>query len=249
LTGYVKRSLGFFSDVLARVLLGLVVLFLRACAVPVRRLLKKPSKKRSTSSRFDSIFLEEGRGVPVPFLRALARRESNMNPKEQKGPAWGLMQVGISPAAGDVLKSYNKRRGTSYTPQDMLNPILNVRVASDLLARIVRLYEALGLVQDWENANYVGLVVAGWNSGYSQKAGTARAIKAIKARGESLTLDAVYREAERDPEITRHLRNPKKQKWQRSVVASFFDEADVPPVMEEMKWLPLVLMLLALSSR
>ena len=70
------------------------------------------SPKNSEVGPFDKIFLAEGQGIPVPYLRALAKRESNNNPREQKGPAWGLLQVGVSPKAGDVLKGYNKRYGT-----------------------------------------------------------------------------------------------------------------------------------------
>jgi soluble lytic murein transglycosylase-like protein len=204
-----------------------------------------------TPSTFDEIFDAEGNGLPVAFLRALAKRESNNNPSEATGPAWGLLQVGIHKNAGNVLKSYNERFGTDYAKHDMLDPRLNVRVASELLARIVRMYEAEGIKADWDNGNFVGLVVAGWNSGYSKKQGTTRAIRELKALGIPITLAAVYKRAEDNHALTKHLRSPKKQKWQRSVVASFRRESGKSPNPDgekdgSIEWVPLLLLLLAL---
>src|SRR5690242_9375986 len=38
---------------------------------------------------YDALFAEYGNGIPVPYLRALAWRESGMSPRETRGPAWG----------------------------------------------------------------------------------------------------------------------------------------------------------------
>ena len=220
----------------------------------------KPQKSRRLSSagesssvgEFDKIFEEEGRGLPVPFLRALARRESGNNPSDAKGPAWGLLQVGIDARAGNVLKSYNERTGTAYIPRDMLDPTLNVRVAADLLSRIVELYKVEGLEADWTNGNWVGLVVAGWNAGYSRKAGVIKVIRHLKTAGIPVTLEAVYMQTPKagaGKGFVKRMGQQKRRKWTRSVVASTFKEQGRPPTLkskEKTEWLPLMLALLLL---
>ena len=219
-------------------------------SLPLRRKSATSSNGlQMSTSQFDKIFEQEGRGLPVPFLRALAKRESNMNPLDANGPAWGLMQVGIDKRAGNVLSEYNRRNSSSLAKSDMLDPRLNVRVAADLLARIVAMYKSEGIQEDWDNANFVGLVVAGWNSGYSKASGTTRAIRELKELGIPISLAAVYKRADLDHAITKHLRNPKKQRWQRSVVASYFEELGKPLSSESKgnnEWLPIAMLLLFL---
>jgi len=201
---------------------------------------------------FDRIFLEEGRGIPLPFLRALAYRESRNNPKQATGPAWGLLQVGIDKRAGNVLKSYNQRFGTDYTKQDMLNPRLNVIVASELLARIVKMFIAEGLEPNWQNGNWIGLVTAAWNAGYSRKAGVVKVIRYLKKEGIPVTLSAVYHNAKAaggGKGFVKRMKQPKRQRWHRAVVASTFKEQGIPASLEtegQNEWLPLLLALLLL---
>lgn len=203
---------------------------------------------KPATRKFDEIYEQEGQGLPVAFLRSLAQRESASNPQEQSGPAWGLLQVGIDSRAGNVLQSYNARHGTTLAPLDMLDPRLNVRVASDLLARIVEMYSRVGVKEDWSNGNFVGLVVAGWNSGYSRKAGTLRVISCLQRKNIPITLAAVYRNAEACG-ATRHLSNPRKQKWQRSVVASFLEAGEGPARSKrESEWLPLLMLAFVLMQ-
>lgn len=202
-----------------------------------------------TSQKYDKIFAREGHGLPVPFLRALAKRESNLNPKNNKGPAWGLLQVGINANAGNVLSSYNHRHGTSLTKTDMLDPAKNVRVASDLLSRIVAMYEREGIETDWSNGNFIGLVVAGWNSGYSAKAGTVKVVRHLVKSGLPVTHANVFAHSEAAG-ATRHLRNPKKLAWQKSVIALALKEfgkgADTIDEGNNATWLPLMLLVLLL---
>jgi len=207
----------------------------------------------TTTRKFDKIYEEEGRGLPVPFLRALAKRESGSNPKNAKGPAWGLLQVGIDARAGNVLKSYNERMGTAYKPTDMLDPKLNVRVAADLLSRILELYKAEGLEADWTNGNFIGMFAAGWNAGYSRKAGMVKLIRYMKAQNASLTLANAYKlapESGAGKGFIKRMGQPHRQKWTRSVVSSTFEEQGRPPSLnkkeEGTSWLPLMLALLLL---
>lgn len=256
MAGFVKSSLVGLLDVLARLLSALAACYLALRGRNARMaragrwtLSPKPSQSSNPVGPFDNIFLAEGKGIPVPYLRALAKRESNNNPREASGPAWGLLQVGINENAGNVLKSYNERHGTSYSKEDMLDPTLNVRVAAELLARIVANYKRLGIEPNWMNPNFVGLVTAGWNSGWSNKGGTGKVVLYLRESGRDVTLENVYRYAQ-EANATRHLSNPKKQKWQRSVVARYFSEANLP-LSEEGKgnWTPLLLMLLLVLSQ
>lgn len=175
------------------------------------------------TTAFDSIFRRYAGGVPVNYMRALSKRESNMNPAEARDPAWGLMQ--IVPVARE---SYNKRHGTSYSQADLLNPEVNVKIGADLLNRIVASYKANhsdvpNLRPNWANPEFVSLVTAGWNSGYSERSGVGAVARWLKARGIPVTHENVFRYSQ-DAGATRHLANPTKENWQRSVTNLFYAE-------------------------
>jgi len=158
--------------------------------------------------------------LPVAFLRALAKSESSLNPSESNGPAWGLMQVGIDGfedseyapirskapkgTSGKVLKCWNRRFPALATlPPGIVGPDnanLNVQIATELLARITKVLKDEGLgggAFNWESADHVGLLVAGWNGGYSKEAGVGRMIKWLTDNGIDHTLDNVYNFADR----------------------------------------------------
>lgn len=171
--------------------------------------------------RYDFIFSKYANRLPLNFMRALSYRESRLNPRESVDPAWGLMQVVPS-----VRTSYNSRRGTNYSQQDLLDPDVNVKIASDLLNRIVIAYGKhpdRNMKEDWSNPEFVALVTAGWNSGYSEAAGVGRVAKYLEARNIPVTHANVYQYASAAGG-TRHLQNPRKQSWQQSVVQLYFDE-------------------------
>src|SRR5688572_1417210 len=57
------------------------------------------------SRKFDPLFKQHSRGLPVAYLRALAKRESDMNPRlAEPKSGWGLLQV-----IEEVRRDYNKR--------------------------------------------------------------------------------------------------------------------------------------------
>jgi len=209
--------------------------------------------------QFDKIFAEEGGGIPLAFLRALAFRESRNNPLESQGPAWGLLQVGVSKRAGNVLKSYNERFGKTLKKSDMLDPRLNVRVATELLRRIIEMHKAEGLTENWTNGNWTGLIAIGWNTGYSKKAGSIRTLRYLKKHGIPITMNAMYANAAKAAPNTdsgrrfvKRMAQKRRQKWHRAVVRSTFKEQGLPnaPVegTTDKSWMPLLL-LLALSLR
>lgn len=178
-----------------------------------------------TSTRFDALFRRHGRGIPVAYLRALAKRESNLNPREARLPAYGLLQV-----VPKVVQSYNRRHGTSFSHADMLDPATNVKVATDTLRRIVQAFgkhPSANLQKSWSNPEFVKLVTAGWNSGYSEKAGVGRVASYLEGRGLPVTHDNVFEYAAAAGG-TRHLQNPTKYTWQRSVADLYFQQPDAP---------------------
>jgi hypothetical protein len=171
---------------------------------------------------FDPIFARYAGALPVNYLRALAKRESNLNPQSGGGTYWGLLQVGYT----NVLPSYNKRRGTSYTKEDLFDAEINVKIAADLLNRIVKAYAKHpdpNMRANWHNPEFVALVTAGWNSGYSEAAGVGHVASYLEGRGIPVTHANVFKYAGAAGG-TKHLQNPKKQAWQQTVVRLFYEE-------------------------
>jgi hypothetical protein len=169
---------------------------------------------------YDDVFNRHRGAIPLEYMRALAYHESRMNPAERKDPAWGLMQVVES-----VRTSYNKRRGTSYTRQDLLNPDVNVKIAADLLNRIVVAFGKhpdRNMRADWHNPEFVKLLTAGWNSGYSEAAGVGHVASWLEEQGVPVTHDNVFRYGAAAGG-TRHLSNTAKRDWQRKVSTTYFE--------------------------
>ena len=90
---------------------------------------------RPVSRKYDELFSRYGRGLPLAYLRSLGKRESNLNPLDQEGPAWGLLQV-----IEVVRRDFNKRNDTDYSRRDLLVSRINISIATDLLRRIITSY-------------------------------------------------------------------------------------------------------------
>lgn len=171
---------------------------------------------------YDHIFSRHRGVLPLNYVRALSQRESNLNPKSGGGTYWGLLQVGYT----NVLPSYNKRHGTSYSAQDLFDPDVNVKIATDLLNRIVIAYSKhphWNMRENWRNPEFVKLVTAGWNSGYSEAAGVGKVASWLESNSIPVTHDNVFRYAGAAGG-TKHLSNTAKQRWQRSVSDLFYAE-------------------------
>lgn len=169
------------------------------------------------------MFRKHGGRVPVAFLRALSKKESNQNPTSHSGPAYGLLQV-----LPQILTGYNQRKGTGYVPNDLLNADINAAVGSDLLNRIAAAYAKHpdpNMRPDFSNPEFVKLLVAGWNSGYSEGGGVGKVASYLEQRGQRVTHDAVFSNASAAG-ATVHLQNPAKQRWQREVAALYFAQDD-----------------------
>ena len=171
------------------------------------------------TTTFDPLFRKYSQTVPVSFLRALAKKESNFNPNDSRPPAYGLLQL-----TQTVVDSYNKDHGTSYTLYDTLNPDLNVKLGVGLLERIAKAYAkhpSSNMRPNWRNPEFVKLVLAGWNSGYSEGGGVGKVASYLEARGMPVTHDNVFAYAS-SAGATSHLQNTAKQNWQRSVSDLYF---------------------------
>lgn len=196
--------------------------------------------------KFDPLFAKHAGILPVPFLRALAKGESNMNPNESKASFWGILQVGWR-GKNAVLKGFNERFNTSFTKEDLLNPDINIRVASELINRIARNYKDLAnenpalmhnMIPNFQNKEFVKLLLAGWNSGYSRAGGVQRVARFLAKNGIPVTHDSVFANANRAG-ATKFLRASVpgksgehariKQRWQRGVAARFFRMSDFTP--------------------
>lgn len=190
--------------------------------------LAEPLPTRGLSSgvrrAFDPIFARYGHGLPVAYLRALAKRESNLNPREADDPAWGLLQV-----IEVVRNDHNKRHGTSYSRRDLLDPVVNTTIATDTLRRIVTSYGAnhprvANMQEDWTNRRFVELVTFGWNAGYSQAAGVGRVAGFLEALAiTDITIDTIHKHAAAAG-ASKHLRYPAKVRWSKSVAALYMRE-------------------------
>ncbi len=179
---------------------------------------------RRPSRRFDRIFDMYRDSIPIEFLRALAKRESNLNPEESKGPAWGLMQI-----VEVVRKDYNQAHGTRYTRRDLLDPAINVAIACWLLRFIIAQYAnhqdgVPNLRADWSNPRFAELVVYGWNAGFSASGGVLKVVRYLKERGVTdITIDVVFKHA-REAGAVRHVSNATKLRWCKSVVRLYEQE-------------------------
>lgn len=180
---------------------------------------------RGVSRAFDATFREYGGGLPVAYLRALAKRESNLNPREQKDPAWGLLQV-----IEVVRRDFNDRHRTRYAREDLLDPRINVTIASDLLRRIIASYarnhpSVPNLRADWNNPRFVELLTFGWNAGYSERGGVGLVAHYLERQGrhQDITIDTIHATA-RAAGASRHLSDAKKVAWCKGVARLYFAE-------------------------
>ena len=203
------------------------------CAPTIDVAPPSPPASGALPRRFDLIFEKYRGSIPVTYLRALSWRESSMNAGETSGPAWGLMQV-----VEVVRRDYNRAHGTAHTRGDLLDPEVNVAIATSLLQRIIASYGknhplVPNLQEDWSNRQFVELLTFGWNAGYSEAGGVGRVARFLEARGiTDLTIDVV-RENAVAAGASRHLSRRDKVSWCKGVASLYRREweraSQVPP--------------------
>lgn len=175
--------------------------------------------------RFDPVFDRYRGSLPIEYVRALVERESLGDPKVRTGQAIGLMQI-----VPVVLADYNKRHGTKYGSVDLAQPATNVAIGCELLHLIVQSYRRhhpriTTLQGDWDNPAYVALLTFGWNAGFSEAGGVGRVARYLEQLGAiDITIDQVAAHAKLAG-ASRHLSNPAKLTWCKSVVALYERES------------------------
>ncbi|MGE3768555.1 MAG: transglycosylase SLT domain-containing protein [Kofleriaceae bacterium] len=171
--------------------------------------------------RFDSVFERYRGSVPLAYVRALVERESDGRPDVRAGSAVGLMQI-----VPVVLADYNKRHGTAYQSAQLVDPAINVAIGCELLRLIANSYRKNhphipNLQADWSNPQFVELLTFGWNAGFSEAGGVGRVVRYLERLGAvDITLDQVTAHA-RIAGASKHLSNPAKAAWCKSVVALY----------------------------
>jgi hypothetical protein len=166
------------------------------------------------------------RSPAVKSLRVGHGREFGCGrPDAHRGTAaWGLLQI-----VEVVRHAFNQAHGTHYARAQLLDPEVNVPIAAWLLRRIVDGYQrhhadVANLRTDWRNPRFVELVVFGWNAGMSEAAGVGRVVEYLKRRGiRAIDLDLVHEHAQAAG-ASRHLSNPAKVRWSRSVADLYAQE-------------------------
>lgn len=157
--------------------------------------------------------------LPSAFMEALSKGESNWKSDARTGSFVGLLQVGPM-----VLDGYNKANRTGITLKGLLNPRTNALVAAWQIRRVIDLYARTypGLLkEDWESIEWVSMLLAGWNSGYSKKAGVLKVVAYLVSEGLRPTHRKLFRYSA-VAGATRHLRNAKKERWQRGIATKYF---------------------------
>jgi len=178
-------------------------------------LLVSSAEATTLDAGYDGVYAAQCPRVPVEYLHALAAKESDTNPRETKGGAWGLLQVVES-----VRLDYNKKFGTSYTRQDLLVPAVNVKIACDLFETIAR---GLGGV-DWSNITEVNVFTFAWNAGWSQSTGVTGVVRYLREQGQPVTIDTVSKAAATLPWASKYLTDSSKVTWCKKVGALYLHE-------------------------
>ncbi|MGN6105496.1 MAG: transglycosylase SLT domain-containing protein [Kofleriaceae bacterium] len=183
-----------------------------------------PSTSSPLTRRFDPVFERYRGALPIEYLRALVERESSGQPAARTGSAIGLMQ--IIPV---VLDDYNKRHGTTYKREHLVDPATNVAIGCELLRFIIESYRRNhpripNLQPGWDNPRFAELLTFGWNAGFSEAGGVGRVVRHLAALGAiDITIDLVHAHA-RTAGASKHLSNPAKVRWCKSLVALYMRE-------------------------
>jgi soluble lytic murein transglycosylase-like protein len=174
--------------------------------------------------RFDAVFERYRGSIPIEYVRALVQRESNGQPSVRAGSAIGLMQI-----VPVVLDDYNKRHGTAYRSEHLINPATNVAIGCELLRIIIKSYRknhprVRTLQEDWNNPQFIELLTFGWNAGFSEAGGVGRVARYLEGVGAvDITIDQVAAHAKLAG-ASKHLSNTAKVAWCKSVVALYLRE-------------------------
>src|SRR6266545_3557950 len=109
-----------------------------------------------------------------------------------------------------VRRDYNLAHETRYERTDLLDPEVNVAIATWLLRRIIASYarhhpNVPNLHADWDNPRFAEILTFGWNAGWSEAGGVGRVVRYVEGQGTTdITIDLVHENA-RAAGASRHL--------------------------------------------
>jgi hypothetical protein len=176
------------------------------------------------SNRFQQLLAEMAAGIPPAYLAAVAEAESAFNPQATNGHAAGLFQI-----TPPVLKDYNDHHGTAYTRTDLLDPLLNTRIAVEHIHAILDLYSTIpALRPDWSDRRWIELLTLGWNAGHVGVARVVRAMQRADVPTDRTTADTVHTAALALPNPG-YLADPKHVRFAKAITASFFGDKKPRP--------------------
>lgn len=163
---------------------------------------------------YDALINKHRKAVPLQFVKALIRGESDFDPKakSRSSSARGLMQI-----VSEVRADFNDAKRRKVTAAQLDDPDTNIEIGCWLLNKIVATWQTRYpyLKADWSRA-YAGLVVHGYNAGWS-KYGTGKAIKWLHDNGKPLTLAAVVEYRDKIG-ATPFVGEPRRVAWADKVV-------------------------------
>jgi len=174
---------------------------------------------------FDPVYQAGCPGIPVYYLRALAKYESDSNPQScNSGEGCGLLQVVES-----VRREYNEKNRTNYTRGDLLDPWINARIACSLLTRI-KTYYATAYRRafprpTWGDRRFVEVVTLAWNVGWSERGGgVGYVISVLLGEGHTtdIDVDLIRQRAAGLPEAAPKLREALPVVFSRRVTSAYF---------------------------
>lgn len=180
---------------------------------------------RLFTERFDRFFRRHCPTVPLPYLRSLAKHESDFDPLDAEGPAHGLLQV-----VEVVREGYNRRFGTAFTRAQLLDPNVNVQIACELIARIAAVLPANHPqaipAPSWTDPRFVGLVTFAWNAGFSEASGMGLVLGKMERAGirpQDIHIDSVLLAAREIPDPqARFLKLSIRAEFSKRVVRDYF---------------------------
>jgi hypothetical protein len=172
---------------------------------------------------FDALFAQHGHGIPVAYLRALAWHESRLDPTRinRTSTATGVFQV------PEVMRAaHNRRFGTAYTRDDLLDPAVNVAIATAAIRQIATSLakhhpDVPNLREAWDSDRFVELVTIGWAAGWSERAGIGRVVAYLEQLGvRHVTAELVHQHA-RTAGASRHLFDSRPLRFCQSVARQY----------------------------
>jgi len=169
---------------------------------------------------YDAILAKYAGNIPVAYMRALAYRESKLDPDiVSNAGAVGLFQV-----KADALADFNKANHTAFTIPELKNPERNAQVGGWFLNHIVKEWSKVSnLKADWTSERFPALLTLGYNAGWSLSHGVGRVAIELSKISPSipLTVDMVREAAVVIKDVSSKVTEEGRVKYAKLVAATY----------------------------